>query len=180
MAKNSDNLNQEYREFLSVNPSTLPQRLSTRVHQNIEASLNPNSFSIFFKLIGIHSVVATMTLLYCPQFGVTLTSGMGLMHYLAQFGDAVCMLGCGALFTGLSFFSTSLILRPEEVRALRRTKLFQVVALITLSFAVLLCFGAEVLTINAISWTVGALFASLLTLELGWRGRRLILVRQSS
>ena len=123
-------------------------------------------------VFAIHFVVGAFTLLFCPQFGVSLTSGRGLMPYLMKYGESLCMLGCGALFTALSILVASLVLRPEEVRVLKEKELLQLALLSTLSLGALALLGGEFALTFALVWLLGAILGGAITLEAGWAYRR--------
>ena len=118
------------------------------------------------------AIVRLATLSLCPQFGISLTGGAGLMNYLMGFGDGVCMLGCGAFFTSLSLLVASLGLRPEEVRVLRRQRVLQLGALATLSLGAFAFAGATLETTLALAWMLGAMLGGSCLLQLGWVIRR--------
>jgi hypothetical protein len=128
---------------------------------------------VLVKLATIQAVAGTLSLAFCPQFGVSFTSSHGLMHYLMQYGENVCMVGCGALFTGASLLIASVALRPEEVRALREHRLLQITAVAALSLAAFACSGAEIIGGFALVWILGGIVGGMATLELGWSVRRL-------
>ena len=160
----------ELAEFLSA-AGTVPTAMSLDLRSRIEAELRPSRISIFAKISLIQFVVGGITLLFCPQFGISFTSQMGLMSVLMRFGDTACMLGCGALFMSASLFASSIFLRPEEVRGLRSSSMLQLLALSTLSLGTLICLGGAVVALLGLVWLVGAFLGGLLSLELGWRLR---------
>jgi hypothetical protein len=102
---------------------------------------------------------------------------MGLMPYLIKFGDSICMLGCGALFTGFSFFIASLALRPEEIRVFKQNEILQLVTIASLSLGAFLCVGGEVVASLGLIWIFGALIGGALSLEAGWTLRKNLLRR---
>jgi hypothetical protein len=164
---------QDLAEFASVDPATLPIGLSDSVTGTILNELRPSALKVFGKITFIQFFVGLVTLLFCPQFGLSLTSSMGLMPYLMKYGESVCMLGCGALFMGASLLSASFLLKPEEVRVLKSQALLQLPLLCTLSLGVLICVGAEIALVLGFVWGVGAVTAGISTLELGWSVRKL-------
>ncbi len=108
----------------------------------------------------------------CPQFGLSLTSSRGLMPYLMEYGESVCMLGCGVLFMGLSFLVASLALRPEEVTVLRRNRVLQISLLALLSLGAFAGFGGEVAPALGMVWALGAIVGGSALLQFGWTIRR--------
>jgi len=167
------NWENEFKEFLEADTTPIPRALSENVLGAVKTQLNPSFWQVLAKLAMIQVVAGAVSLTFCPQFGVSFTGSQGLMHYLMQYGENVCMVGCGALFTGMSLLVASLALRPEEVRALREHRLLQVTTVAALSLAVFACSGAEIIGGFALVWTLGAIVGGMATLELGWSVRRL-------
>lgn len=163
----------DFREFLEMEEVAVPQALSARVADPILRKLNPSFWQVFLKLILIQAVAGGVSLLYCPQFGVSFTSSHGLMHYLMQYGETVCMVGCGALFTGASLLVASFALRPEEVRVFREHRLLQMTSIAALSIGAFFCVGGTIVGGLALVWALGAIVGGMVTLELGWSIRRL-------
>lgn len=174
MIKNkSQEFEKEFSEFLShdVAPTTSAAFAQNMLDQ-IHTQMNPPTLNVFAKLSFVQLLAGFVTLLFCPQFGIELTSSMGLMPYLMKYGEAACMLGCGAFFTGTSLFATSLLLRTEEIRVLKQNQNLQLLMLSGLSLGVLICFGAEVIASLGLIWIFGSLIGGILSLELGWKLRK--------
>jgi hypothetical protein len=130
--------------------------------------LNPAIWLVAAKLSVIHLVMGTFTLLFCPQFGINLGGGMGMMGLLMKYGDQACMLGCGAVFMSGSALIASAVLRAEEVRKIRQTELLLFPALGLFSIGAMICAGGELAMGLAFFWFVGSILGGLATLELGW------------
>jgi hypothetical protein len=162
-------LDTEFQDFMNSESSLPPRELSERILERVRADLNPNSWSVFGKLSLIHLIVGGLTLALCPQFGVrSWGEGMGLMHVFNALGTYGCMAACGAFFTGTSVFFAVLLLRPEEIRVLRRAKILQIGALTLLSLGAFVMADAEILLAFAAVWILGSLIGGASLLELGW------------
>lgn len=170
----------EFKEFVSAEPVNPPKVLSDSILSRVHRDLHPSVWSVFLKLSAIHAIVGGVTLLFCPQFGFSLTSGMGLMGLFMRWGEQACMLGCGAVFMGGSLLTASLALRPEEVRAIRKTELLQITVLALLSVGAFVCTGTAAVESLALFWILGSILGGLGTFELGWVIRRWILTRGSA
>ena len=169
MAKNKRNLwENDFSEFLASKVEEVPSHLSAQVFSHVHKELNPTALSVFAKISLIHFVSSMVTLVFCPQFGISLTSNMGIMPYLMKYGEGVCMLGCGAVFTGLSFFAASLFLRPEQVLVFHNNRILQLSLLSTLSLGAFLCMGGSVVASLGMIWIVGAVLGGVLASEVGW------------
>lgn len=168
-------LRREFEEFAKGPVGAVPAELSANVLGQILRELNPSARKVFAKVTLIHFLVGTLSLTFCPQFGVSLTSSMGLMPYLMRFGEAACMIGCGAMFTGVSLLVASFALRLEELRVLRRHSILQIGSLATLSLGAFLCLGAEVIAGLGVVWIAAALVGGVVSLQAGWHIKRLVL-----
>jgi hypothetical protein len=96
---------------------------------------------------------------------------MGLMHYFMALGPYGCLVTCGAFFMGTSLVVAGLILRGEELRAIRRSRVLQLGALTLLSLGFFIMLDAQIVFGLALAWFFGAWVGSLLTLEITWRLR---------
>ena len=162
----------EFTDYLAVEPVDVPDPVSEQLLGRIHSELNPSALTVFTKAVFIQLVVGFVTLLFCPQFGVSLTSSYGLMPYLMKYGESACMLGCGALFTSFSFFIASFALKPEEVRALKQHEVLHLISVAILFLFALIYFGGDVALTLGLVWMLGAVVGGALTLETGWALRQ--------
>ncbi len=165
----------EFKTFMDATPVAPPQSLRENILNYVHKELNPSAVKVFSKISLIHVGVGFISLLMCPQFGFSPLGNMGLMSLLMKYGNAVCMLGCGAVFVGGTALISSFVLKPEEVRVLRKTEALQFAVLSILSIGAFLCLGAEVLEGLTLIWMLGSLVGGLLSLEIGWVIRKKIL-----
>jgi hypothetical protein len=161
----------EFEEFLKSSEIAPPQKISENIICKVKADLNPSSLSIFRKLSFIQVLTGFITLLFCPQFGIGLTSGMGLMGVLMRYGDNVCMAGCGAIFLSGSALVSTILLRPEEVRVLKKNLALQFPILALATLGVFICLGAPVISMLGLSWFVGSVIGGVLSFEVGQKLR---------
>lgn len=146
--------------------------VSLKILETVRRDLNPAAWSVFSKLALIHFVVGAATLLLCPQFGIRLAgSGLGVMKYFIFLGDYACTALCGAIFVGSSALAAAVLLRPEEIRVIRRQKILQLATLSLLSLGVFIMAEATILAWFGMAWAAGALIGGMGALELGWRLR---------
>jgi hypothetical protein len=169
MTKGDKNLNEEFSEFLSAQELAPPISAREAVLSHVHRDLNPSGQKVFLKMLGVHSVVSLFSLSICSQFGVrSLRIYDAMDSMMAIVGHTYCMAFCGLLYLGLSALALSLFLRPEEIKIIRRHRIFQLTALAGVSLGVFLCLGAEVLFVPGALWIVGSLVGGITTLELGW------------
>jgi len=162
---------QAFDEFVSSEAITPPRQLSDQILGRVAAELNPSPWKIFAKLAFVHLIAGTATLLFCPQFGLQLAGGNELMGYLMHFGEKVCMLGCGAEFVVGTALVASIVLRPEEVRTIRKTELLQFAAIGLLSLGAFVCFGTGVVLSFALFWLLGSVIGGIASFEFAWAVR---------
>lgn len=125
----------EWNEFNTSTPISPPARITRSLEFRISSDLEVNRALLALKLVFVQAFAGALTLTFCPQFGVgPWGGGDGLMGILMRYGHAVCALGCGAAFFGLTAWLAVLILRPVEVLALRRLKLWYFPALVAFYF----------------------------------------------
>ncbi len=159
----------EFQEFISAEPVAPPKVLSEHILSRVHQDLNPPLWSVFAKITGIHFIVGSLSLLVCPQFGMSpFHDHHGMMQIFMHFGDHGCMIGCGAIFLGGSSLAASLILRTEEIKVIRRTRFMQIFLLGLASMAVFICAGADVVVSLGAAWVIGSMIGGVATLELGW------------
>lgn len=173
--ENKDNFQDWQRgfsEFSDAEPVPVPGSVSGPVLGRIRHELNPSAVLIFTKAALIHAIVGAITMLACPQFGFSFSGSHGILHYLMQYGESVCMLACGAIFTSFSLLVASFVLRPEEIRAFRENQVLQLASLSTLSIGVFLCAGASIVFTLGLVWALGAIVGGAVSLEAGWAYRK--------
>lgn len=165
--KNRD-WSKEFQEFMSAASVEPPKATSSAVLATIHQDLNPGFWQVFSRLALIHFVTGTVMLLICPQFDLNLLGGMGLMRFFMSFSETMCSVACGAVFLGGSALAAALVLRPEEVRAIRKTELLQLAGLSLASLGVFICVGASVVATLGAAWVVGSVAGGLASFELAW------------
>lgn len=167
------NAYKEFQNFILASEMKPPDGITDALLSKVRIELNPSSWKVFSKMTFIHAVVGTITLLFCPQFGISLFSDMGLMALFMQFGEIACMFGCGSVFLGGSALVSALILRPEEIKVIRKNRWVQFSILSGFSLGALICLGASVVMTLGVAWFMGSILAGLGSLELGWMLRRI-------
>lgn len=169
MTMKDKKLDEEFNQFLSAPEITPPNAAREAVLTHVNRELNPSNQNVFLKMLGVHTVVSLFSLSICSQFGIQslkLYDAMGSM--MEAVGHTYCMAFCGLLYLGISALALSLLLKPEEIKVIRRHKVLQFTLLTGVSLGVFLCLGAEVLLFPGAIWIAGSLIGGIATLELGW------------
>lgn len=171
-AKNEENWNAEFQEFLELRPEKMPTDRSSAIHQWVKRDIQPAKTLIFLKILILHSVTGTLSLAMCNQFGMNpFKTSFSLMKYFHHFGDSGCMIFCGMLFVGISAFWCSWILRPDELRVLKQSAIFQTIGLGLVSLLVFTLVGTPVMQGMFAFWLVGGIIGGGLSIETVYRLR---------
>jgi hypothetical protein len=169
MKSKNEQLKDEFQLFLSADEVRPPQELGHNIQQHVGRELNPTFQTVFLKVLGVHAAVSLFSLSLCSQFGFQTISLFDLMDHFMKFaGPTYCMAFCGAIYLGISALALSFLLKPEEVKAIRRHAVLQMILLAGVSLGVFLCLGANMLFVPVALWIVGSLAGGIATLEGGW------------
>ena len=153
---------EDFQDFVQTESAPVPPELSAALCARVRAELQPSSWLVFAKLLGIHSVVGTLSLGVCNQFGINpFRTGFSLSEYFMHFGHSTCMFLCGVLFLSLSLYFSRLLLRPEEFGVVRRRAPLQIFGLSMVSLGLFAALGAQLALSIALLWLVGALLGGL-------------------
>ncbi|OIQ18932.1 MAG: hypothetical protein BM556_06520 [Bacteriovorax sp. MedPE-SWde] len=148
---------QDFKDFLRTNKSSPSEDTSKNILNSIRREMIPNKGIVFTKLILVQAFIGAITMIFCPQFSMSLTSNDELYHFFHRtFGHYGCMMVCGSIFIGSGALFSSTILNWAEIRLLKESKLlsyFGLSGLFALSF---LFVGAQVYLDVAIAWMIGA------------------------
>jgi hypothetical protein len=89
------------------------------------------------------------------------------MKFFMNFGEYGCTIICGGFFVGASVFASSIWLRSEELKVLRKHRLLQVTALTFLSLGAFIMLDSEIIFGFAAAWALGSIAGGIAMLELG-------------
>jgi hypothetical protein len=149
---------EDFQEFVRSAGAPVPNEVSNSILSRVRQDLNPSAWLVFAKLLTIHSVVGTLSLAICNQFGISpFQTGFSLSDYFMKFGHSTCMVLCGVLFVSLSVLLTRVIIRPEEFHVLRRNAWLEIFALSMISLGMFAVLGAEITLAVGVLWLTGAL-----------------------
>lgn len=121
MNSNEKKLKSEFVEFNTDPGSIPPVALALKVKRDIAQRLEPSPSTAVLRGLGLHGVAGSVTLLFCPQFGIgPLGGGQGLMGFVEAYGHWACGLFCGAFFMSLTVILSPLLLERPVRRVLAR------------------------------------------------------------
>lgn len=168
--------NREYNDFINSKGAMPPKELDSKIISFVKYDINPNMKIVFLKLLGIQVFIGILTLLFCPQFELSLTKNYDLYHYFHYtFGIYGCYAICGALFIGSGAIFASYLLRKSEVEKIKMNKLLYYPAISLIVVSLFLLFGAEIYLTVALVWLTGAILGGLLMIEVNSYFRNLFL-----
>lgn len=156
MDNNLEN-NKDFQEFLVSDGHSPPKQLSDDILYFVHRDLNPSHRLVFIKLLLIQTVVGIVTMLFCPQFELSLTNNYDLFHFFhRQFGRTICMAICGGIFMGSGAVAAAFILKGPELRKISRTPLLYYFSISSIFLLGFLLLGANVYVEISAAWIVGA------------------------
>ena len=132
---------EEFISFLGQNadpPAILESNLITKIRK----ALNPPLSSILAKLFLFHVLGSLVTLVFCPQFGLSLFAPLGIVpDFLMRIHPALCFFGCGLTWMlggqGLAYAYFTI----DEQRVLGRYRWGTAFTIILLTILLFACVG---------------------------------------
>lgn len=158
-----------YKDFLNFTSSkgiSPPDELSNKILDYVKHDLNPSHKIVFGKLLGIQVFIGFLTLIFCPQFNLSLTNNYELFHYFHhKFGESICMAICGSIFVGSGTLLAAYILKASEVRKIRNSRLLYYFSIVSIALTTFLLLGADIYLNLAMFWFIGAYIGGLVLFE---------------
>lgn len=161
----------DFEDFLKSPPVEVPPLHTLPVGRELSALVSPSPWLVFSKLCWIVAFVGALNLLLCPQFGIGLSKGIGLLEYFMSFGHLPCKVLCGFFFLATGVGAAAVILSPFDLFVVRRHQWLYFSGVSSLTLVFFLAAGGEVYFSVALAWFVGALTGGLISLSLGKRVR---------
>lgn len=102
----------------------IPTHINEKILKEIHGRLHPKLNHVILKLFSVHLLTAVLTLSVCPQFGMKLFKlPINLMDSFMVFGMSACYFLCGLFFTAASISMAAVVLKRDEIRALKYNKM---------------------------------------------------------
>ena len=160
--------NQDFEDFMNPKEEIDPSSsISNIILNKVSNSLNPSQLKVFVKLLGIQGIVGAITLTFCPQFNLSLTSNMDLFHFFhTTFGEFLCLAICGGIFVGSGAFSTSLFMSTPEIRVVKESNALYYLVISLVFLGIFSLIGGEVSASLASAWVLGAGFTGAIAFEM--------------
>jgi hypothetical protein len=164
---NSDDYNKDFQGFLNAKGKTPSNDLDNKIINFVKNDLNPSRKLVFGKMLGIQAFIGTITLLFCPQFNMSLTNNHDLFHYFHHnFGDQICMAICGLIFVGSGSLFASYALKQSEVKVIKDSRILYFMGITTFALTSFLLLGADIYLKLATFWFLGASLGGIVIFEL--------------
>lgn len=161
----NDQLQRDWEEF-NGEDHQVPGELNSTLQKQILKRLTPPKSLLFLKLAVIQAFIGTLTLTFCPQFELSLTSNDQLYHFFHHtFGYFGCVAVCGALFLGSGMIFAGMVLNEDEIRGIRKNRSLFISAISGMSLIVFLMMGAQVYLDISLFWIIGTMTGGILSFE---------------
>jgi hypothetical protein len=148
----------------------VPNQISEKILSNIHGRLHPKLSHLILKLFSVHLATALITLSVCPQLGFKILNlPINLMHAFMVFGMPACYFLCGLFFTATSTIMAAIVLRRDDIRALRFHKTLAASALILSSIGFFGIMNPNFFLEFSLLWLIGAITGVVMTLEVSSR-----------
>ena len=171
MREGSD-INAGLQEFIASKDECVPMLAHAKILQRVKAELHPATPLVFAKLLVVQAVMGVLTLLFCPQFELSLTSSVELWHYVHHtYGASVCALICGAIFTAPGAVLAAYLLKPVEVQKVKRSGLRYHLAIAGVALLTFFLCGAELFHQLTLLWLTAAALTAMLLFALSFHLR---------
>lgn len=160
--------NDDFKEFMSSEGVRPAGELSEKILSHVKRDLDPGNITVVSKLFGVQGLIGLLTMLFCPQFSLSLTNNHELYHFFHYtFGESACMAICGSIFIGTGAIFASLILKPGEIRKISQSKYLYYFSVCSLSVLVFMFLGVEIYLKLTAFWLLGAFLSGLVFFEIG-------------
>lgn len=156
-----------YQSFIKDQEESAPEHLKQNILSKVRDDLTISATQTWVKFTVIHTIIGAISLLFCPQFNLSLSGKKDLYHFFHQaLGHEGCMIVCGAIFLGTGALACILILRQAEIHMVRRSLMMAFLLLAVVSLGLFFIFGAEIYLGLAIPWLFGAVIGGASTFKL--------------
>jgi hypothetical protein len=148
----------------------IPTNINEKILTEIHGRLHPKLSHVILKLFSVHLATAVLTLSVCPQFGLKFFKlPVNLMNSFMVFGMPACYFLCGVFFTATSIAMAAMVLKRDEIRALKYNKILAASALILSSIGFFFITSPNFFLEFSMLWLIGAITGVVMTLEVSAR-----------
>lgn len=156
----------EFKNFSESKAQKIPVSLDLKILGQVAKDLAVRPFQLLAKYLFFHFISVTLTLTFCPQFGIGLLEGHGISHFFMQFGKEICMVMCGSVCIGSSALLSAIFLRRHELRWMRSKFYTPILATSLVTLGVFAAIGGEIVFHQSLFWLAGGLITAFLSSEI--------------
>lgn len=158
----------DYHSFLQDHSQDSSSASDSLILDHVKAQLNPKVSTVYIKLLFTQAVVGISTLLFCPQFSLSLTNQHDLFHFFHRnLGHQICMAICGIIFIGTGSLVAASLLRRNELKLINNNLILFTVSITAIAVTSFLFVGAQVYLDALAFWYLGAVLSSCLFFKVG-------------
>ena len=166
----------DFEDFLKADGFSPESKLSEGIISFVRRDLNPPHSLVFMKLLLIQTFVGIITMLFCPQFDMSLTSSYELFHFFHRhFGRLMCMAICGGIFVGSGAIVGAFVLDKPQLKKVSNSPLLYYFSISSIFLAVFLLLGVETYLDISIAWILGAALVGSVMHLVSKKARQMIL-----
>jgi hypothetical protein len=163
----------DFEIFEKLDDQAPTEKISNEILSFVNLDLNPTHKSVFIKLLSIQAFIGFLTLLFCPQFQLSLTNSHQVFHYFHHtFGEQMCMILCGSIFIGTGAFFASYLLKFSEIKKIRESKFLYYISISSIALSSFMIQGAEIYLNLMAFWFIGACTSGLIMFEISFKIKR--------
>lgn len=162
-----NNFEKDYQDFLSAEKEAPSEKISNDILNYVKSDLNPTHKVVFLKLLSIQAFIGSLTLLFCPQFSLSLTNNHKLFHYFHyNFGEDICMFVCGSIFIGSGAIFAAHLMKRSEIKKIQTSKILYYFSISSIFLATFIFIGSETYLRLLAFWFIGASTSGIVLFEL--------------
>ncbi|MDH5581141.1 MAG: hypothetical protein OEY33_04485 [Bdellovibrionales bacterium] len=156
----------EFKDFLN-NESVSPNKsLDEKVLNHVQRDLKITPTQLFLKIFGIHTIVGLLTLLFCPQFELSLTNNHEVFHFFHRtFGPYICMMICGVIFVGTGSLLVGGIINFRDLSIIHKHPFLYFSGITGFFILGFIIFGAKIYLESVLFWALGSILSSVIFFE---------------
>jgi len=173
-------MNRDFKDFILNNQIKPSTKMDETILSFVKKDLAYDKKTIFIKLVLIQSFIGLLTLLFCPQFQLSLTNSHELFHYFHYtFGENICMMICGSIFIGSGALFAGAVLNLRELRIINESKLLSYVLISAFALSIFSIINTELYLTLSLFWLVGASLAGIMMFSIGLSFKNFLLASKS-
>lgn len=146
----------EFRAFLTESMEPPPE-IGRKLREEIFRALHPSRSLTLLKVFLFHAAGSLVTLVFCPQYGLSLLRPLGVVpDLLMRVHPAVCFFGCGVLWMIGGQALTYRLLTIDEQRVMGNLRWGMALTITVVTILLFACVGSLEWDLWLALWALGA------------------------